>query len=312
MKTIIAASALALMTSTSAFATGPMESANIDQIAVGIQQALNDISDVTAAVDVEQDAVNAANLVNLTDAQGLDSISQWSWLKQEASNSLTGFLPTISDVSQSATNVVNSISLDTADVLDDIVQSAKIDQTAANDIAVAYKITDVSQEAVNAANLITVDASPDLEDIEQVAVGHQSATNSIQFKLSIDGNALDDDDMLIPSAQSATNVANSATVDKVSKTLSQFSLTGQTASNTADSILDGWGYGFSKIWDLDQSAVNAANLVQIGEINDSLDISQVAFAGQLATNGIDVNGTVTNVTQSATNVANSIGNISAE
>lgn len=314
MKTIIAVSALALMTSTSAFAFTPFtpESANVDQIAVGIQEALNEIKDVTAAVEVDQDAVNAANLVNLVNAQGLDSISQWSWLKQVASNSLTGFLPVISDVSQSATNVVNSISLETANKLDKIDQSAKIDQTAANDIAVAYKITDVSQEAVNAANLITVDVSPDLYKVEQNAVGHQVAVNSITFLKSLDGNALDDEGELIPSAQSATNVANSATVQKVSKTLSQFSFTGQVASNTVDSVADWVGYGSSKIWDLDQSAVNAANLVQIGQINDSLDISQVAFAGQLATNSIDVNGTVENVMQSATNVANSIGNIAAD
>lgn len=319
MKTILAASVLALITSTSAFASG-LSSANIDQIAVGLQKALNEITDATSVNLVDQDAVNAANLVNLEDVGGVDTIEQSSAVWQKASNSIGSFkygTVNVSEVTQEATNVTNSITLGDADAsnpekfwasvsskLDSISQSALIKQSATNDIGLASSATDFSQSAVNAANLVSVNfKTPDLESVTQHGVGSQYASNNIDFKYIIDAN-LTNTDGVIPSTQDATNVVNSVTAEKVTKTLSQFSATSQVASNVADSYKIG-----SKVWDFDQSAVNAANLVQIGDINDNLDISQTAFAAQLATNSLDVNGTVSNVAQSATNVANSISNI---
>ncbi|MFN7023643.1 MAG: hypothetical protein ACK4QP_03820 [Pseudorhizobium sp.] len=326
MKSVIAASVLAMMTSTSAFATGPDVDANIAQFAIGIQEALNDIEDVTEATDVVQEAVNAANLVSLVSAGNLDTILQKSAVEQDAENSIeSGYTwkqygyswklvrdyVTIDDVTQSATNVANSVSLGdkklegTADVLDWIKQGAFVDQYATNDIKVADTVLDVSQTAVNAANLITLEMdAPDLDKVSQFAVGDQDALNTIEFKEWIDGNATDKKDNIIPSTQDATNVVNSVSVESVNYTLAQFSAVDQKARNVADSVGSN-----SKIWDFEQTAVNAANLVSIGEIDVGLGIGQLAFVSQNASNLIDANGTVEAVVQSATNVANSIGDL---
>ncbi|WP_156318486.1 hypothetical protein [Rhizobium sp. AAP43] len=323
MKTILAASLVALMSSSAALA----ESADILQLVGGVQEALNEIDDVTSAVGVTQEAVNAANLVSLVDAGGLDEIAQGSWLEQDAENSIDSGgsyiwwswhpdYAVIKDVTQSATNVANSVSLGTDVVdapegalyLDEIKQGAFVDQYATNDIETAYTVEDVSQSAVNAANLISVDvATSELKDIVQFAVGDQDAYNTIVFKKSIDGNATEvvgEATVVIPSTQSATNVVNSVSVQSVSKTLAQFSAVEQDAKNVADSVGSN-----SNVWDFNQTAVNATNLVSIGAINDTLDISQVAFASQEASNLLDANGTVEQVVQSATNVANSIGSL---
>ncbi|KPF46519.1 hypothetical protein IP76_06565 [Rhizobium sp. AAP43] len=303
------------------------ESADILQLVGGVQEALNEIDDVTSAVGVTQEAVNAANLVSLVDAGGLDEIAQGSWLEQDAENSIDSGgsyiwwswhpdYAVIKDVTQSATNVANSVSLGTDVVdapegalyLDEIKQGAFVDQYATNDIETAYTVEDVSQSAVNAANLISVDvATSELKDIVQFAVGDQDAYNTIVFKKSIDGNATEvvgEATVVIPSTQSATNVVNSVSVQSVSKTLAQFSAVEQDAKNVADSVGSN-----SNVWDFNQTAVNATNLVSIGAINDTLDISQVAFASQEASNLLDANGTVEQVVQSATNVANSIGSL---
>ncbi len=325
MKSVIAASVLALMASTSAFATDV--DADISQFAIGIQEALNDIEDVTKVKVGVQEAVNAANLVSKASAGNLDTILQKSAVEQDAENSIeSGYswdwnwkkhkwemerdYVTIDDVTQSATNVANSVSLGdddvpgTANVLDWIKQGAFVDQYATNDIAVADTVLDVSQTAVNASNLIMVDLdAPDLDKIEQVAVGDQDALNTIQFKKWIDGNATVDGDV-VPSTQDATNVINSVSVKSVNYTLAQFSAVDQKARNVADSVGSN-----SKIWDFEQTAVNATNLVSIDEIDVGLGISQVAFVSQNASNLIDANGTVEAVVQSATNVANSIGDM---
>lgn len=324
MKTILAASLIALMSSSAVFA---WESADIEQLVGGVQEALNEIDDVTSAVGVTQEAVNAANLVSLVDAGGLDEIAQGSWLEQDAENSIEsgwdwvpffGLQPdyaVITDVTQSATNVANSVSLGTtgdapegALYLDKIKQGAFVDQYATNDIETAYTVEDVSQSAVNAANLISSDvATEDLYKVKQFAVGDQDAYNTIVFKKSIDGNATEvvgEATVVIPSTQDATNVVNSVSVQSVSKTLAQFSAVEQDAKNVADSVGSN-----SNVWDFNQTAVNATNLVSIGAINDTLDISQVAFASQEASNLLDANGTVEQVVQSATNVANSIGSL---
>ncbi|MGL3607332.1 hypothetical protein ACSV9I_12520 [Rhizobium sp. G187] len=324
MKTILAASLIALMSSSAVFA---WESADIEQLVGGVQEALNEIDDVTSAVGVTQEAVNAANLVSLVDAGGLDEIAQGSWLEQDAENSIDSGgsymwwswhpdYAVIKDVTQSATNVANSVSLGTDVVdtpegalyLDKIKQGAFVDQYATNDIETAYTVEDVSQSAVNAANLISSDvATEDLYKVKQFAVGDQDAYNTIVFKKSIDGNATEvvgEATVVIPSTQDATNVVNSVSVQSVSKTLAQFSAVEQDAKNVADSVGSN-----SNVWDFNQTAVNATNLVSIGAINDTLDISQVAFASQEASNLLDANGTVEQVVQSATNVANSIGSL---
>lgn len=285
----------------------------IKQSSFGDQFAKNSISDVKLAKTVDQAAVNAANLVTLSvDAGDIDEITQKSFGEQTAINSIdSGWTwkgATISDVTQSATNVANSISLGKVDsgsfnqLLDKAKQSAFVDQYASNDIEIAKTVEDVAQEAVNATNLITSDAAG-LGEVTQTAFGDQDALNTIKFKQWIDGNAVVDG-KVVPSTQSATNVINSVSAPVIKTTLAQFSAVDQKAKNVADSV----GFG-SKIWDFEQTAVNATNLVSIGAIGSDLELSQVALVSQSASNLIDANGTVDKVVQSATNVANSIGDL---
>lgn len=337
MKTIVAASVLALMASTALADRGrdSYGSADIEQVATGVQEALNEIKDVMSAVDVEQTAVNAANLVSLTSTGGVEEISQTVGVKyrsrfeQDAENKIDldwGRHVMVKDITQSATNVVNSISIGAVDEeveaarnqsngldLEKIEQDAYFDQWATNDLSEGKKLEDIAQSAVNAANLISISADVgDLDEIDQVAKGDQDAKNYIEFTEWLDGNELptadtDPDDILndvIPSTQSATNVANSVSVASVGRTLKQFSDVSQDAENVVNS--EG---RYSNIWDLKQTAVNAANLVSIGNIGGSLDIEQTAEVSQLASNFIDANGSIESVVQSATNVANSIGDL---
>lgn len=284
----------------------------IKQISFGDQFAKNKIEDVKVADTVEQAAVNAANLVTLSvDAGAVDYISQKSLSEQTAINKIdSGWTwkgAVINEVSQSATNVANSISLgeitpSSGSMLDEVKQGAFVDQFASNEIAIAKTVEDVVQEAVNATNLITSDKAA-LGIVTQVAFGDQDALNTIKFKQWIDGNNVVDG-KVVPASQSATNVINSVSAPVIKTTLAQFSAVDQKAKNVADSV----GFG-SQIWDFEQTAVNATNLVSIGAIGSGLELSQVALVSQSASNLIDANGTVEKVVQSATNVANSIGDL---
>jgi len=284
----------------------------IKQISFGDQFAKNKIEDVKVADTVEQAAVNAANLVTLSvDAGAVDYISQKSLSEQTAINKIdSGWTwkgAVINEVSQSATNVANSISLgeitpSSGSMLDEVKQGAFVDQYASNEIAIAKTVEDVVQEAVNATNLITSDKAA-LVIVTQVAFGDQDALNTIKFKQWIDGNNVVDG-KVVPASQSATNVINSVSAPVIKTTLAQFSAVDQKAKNVADSV----GFG-SQIWDFEQTAVNATNLVSIGAIGSGLELSQVALVSQSASNLIDANGTVEKVVQSATNVANSIGDL---
>lgn len=191
----------------------------------------------------------------------------------------------------------------------DITQLAEGVQNALNKIDDATKLVDGSQSAVNAKNLISLrsDAIQNIDDITQKAqFGDQRAENLINFKYSIDSNAMkkvNGVDVLVPYSQSATNIANSVDLIKVGGTLNQYSKLTQTALNTADSFK----YPYhSNIWDFEQVGVNATNLATLSAIPTGSEIYQTAVTQQFGTNLIDANGALTNVTQSVTNVANSI------
>lgn len=72
MKSVIAASVLALMTSASAYATSI--DADIGQFAMGVQEALNKIDDAKKVTITGQEAVNAANLVSKVNAGDLTAV----------------------------------------------------------------------------------------------------------------------------------------------------------------------------------------------------------------------------------------------
>lgn len=289
----------------------------IKQRSYGDQFSMNKIEELDFGKNIGQTAVNAANLVTLeVDGGVIDDISQKSKGDQTALNKIyTGWYDhaDLHMVKQSATNVANSISLGEIDVedvasninkmLDDVEQEVRVDQYAENKIEVGNIVEDVAQEAVNAANLISSE-KVGLGEVYQVAYGDQDALNTIKFKYKIDGNATTLAGVLIPATQDATNVINSVSAAVISKTLSQYSDVDQKAENVADSVS-----GYSEVWDLNQTAVNAANLVSIGTIGGDLELDQVAYVSQNASNLIDANGMVDKVVQSATNVANSVGDL---
>ncbi|MBC2774383.1 hypothetical protein H6M51_16070 [Rhizobium sp. AQ_MP] len=304
----------------------PSSAANLEKIkqnSYGDQFAMNKIKSADLADTVNQTAVNAANLVTIAvDAGAIDRITQKSYGEQTAINKIdsgwnwggwSGLYrngAVIDTVKQSATNVANSISLGKLGpgpfnkLLDLAKQKAYLDQYASNEIKVALTAEDVAQEAVNAANLITSGKDgAGLGKVYQTAIGDQTALNTIEFKKWIDGNAKVNN-VVVPSTQSATNVANSVSAPVITTTLAQFSDVTQKARNVADSVGSS-----SKIWDFEQTAVNATNLVSIGTIGGNLELDQVALVSQSASNLIDANGTVDKVVQRATNVANSVGDL---
>ena len=173
-------------------------------------------------------------------------------------------------------------------------------QAALNKIEGGNYVEAIEQDALNAANLINL-PDEELDEVVQVAAGAQLAANYVNFSKD-----LKDVD------QSATNVLNSLTVSSVGGSITQTTTAGQAALNAVEGVgyygmKRGGSYGGSD--DIDgvvQTALNAANLVSIDEISD-LNIVQTFSTGQLAANYVGALDNVKNVTQSATNVANSIG-----
>lgn len=179
-------------------------------------------------------------------------------------------------------------------------------QAALNKIEGGEDVNDVTQTALNAANLINL-PDEELDVVAQSAVGAQLAANYVNFT-----------EDLSDVTQSATNVLNSLTVlGMPGGSITQTTTAGQAALNAVEGIGSyGWkhgkgGYGSDDIDGVTQTALNAANLVSLGGVGDDLNIVQTFTTGQLAANYVGALDNVKNVTQSATNVANSIGAIAS-
>lgn len=179
-------------------------------------------------------------------------------------------------------------------------------QSALNKIEGGKDVSGVEQEALNAANLINL-PDEELDVVTQVAAGAQLAANYVNFSKD-----------LSEVTQSATNVLNSLTVDSVTSSITQTTTAGQSALNAVEGVGSySWkhgkygGYGSDDIDDVTQTALNAANLVSLGSVSEDLNIVQTFTTGQLAANYVGALDNVSKVTQSATNVANSIGAITA-
>lgn len=180
-------------------------------------------------------------------------------------------------------------------------------QAALNKIEGGDDVQDIEQTALNAANLINL-PEEELDVVTQSAAGAQLAANYVNFS--------DDLDEVM---QSATNVLNSVTVSSVTGSITQTTTAGQAALNAVEGLGSYGGYkhgshgghGSDDINDVTQTALNAANLVSLGEVSDDLNIVQTFTTGQLAANYVGALDNVSTVTQSATNVANSIGAITA-
>lgn len=179
-------------------------------------------------------------------------------------------------------------------------------QAALNKIEGGEDVNDVTQTALNAANLINLPENS-IDEVVQDAVGAQLAANYVNFS----------EDISVVT-QSATNVLNSLTVGSMEGgSITQTTTAGQAALNAVEGIGSyGWkhgkgGYGSDDIYDVTQTALNAANLVSLGSVGDDLNIVQDFSTGQLAANYVGALDNVSKIAQSATNVANSIGAITA-
>jgi hypothetical protein len=299
-----------------AFATGVMANpvhhtdTDISQFLTAAQTALDNIQighDASGAVS--QTAINAGNLLDLSDEYSkLGDVNQTDFAWQLASNYASSFRGSFDDLTQAATNVANSISA--VDKLDNVNQLALAPQLATNFADAASYTGNVKQTATNVAN--SIDDVTDASGIKQVAGGPQIASNKIGYDAS---HFFLSDDVALNARQSATNVSNIATVDTLADFSTQVSGSLQVASNaTAYFGSPHFLQVPDSVGKLTQDATNATNILSLGaDLPGSHsflpELSQTATGAQLAQNLVIAPSLTDKVTQTATNVANSISSI---
>lgn len=265
-----------------------------------VSQSASNVADADVDVgEMVQNAVNAANLA--TAASVDDNVDQYAFdLDQDADNLAFAFFGNINLVDQAATNVVNSLDID-GTVGGDVDQTLGFSsQTAGNTLDGVFSISNSTQVAVNAANLATLMTVEGDIDQSFFAAGQTAMNDALLVIGSVSA-----------SDQEATNVANSVSAAGAGleiETLDQsVSFATQVAANNigASPIQ---GVEVTGVANVNQTAVNAANLATLQDVNVSLDQS-VTGLGQLAINTVvDVDastGGISDLTQAATNVANS-------
>ena len=277
-----------------------------------VSQSASNVADADVDVgEMVQNAVNAANLA--TAASVDDNVDQYAFdLDQDAVNLAFAFFGNINLVDQAATNVVNSLDIG-GTVGGDVSQTLGFSsQTAGNTLDGVLSVTNSTQAAVNAANLATLmtvegDIDQTVEEVDQLATN-----DALLVFGSVAGDMVDPDTgKVIPATQEATNVANSVSAAGAGleiETLDQsVSDATQIAANNIGASPVG-GDEVTGVANVNQTAVNAANLATLQDVNVSLDQS-VTGLGQLAINTVvDVDastGGISDLTQAATNVANS-------
>ena len=265
-----------------------------------VSQSASNVADADVDVgEMVQNAVNAANLA--TAASVDDNVDQYAFdLDQDADNLAFAFFGNINLVDQAATNVVNSLDID-GTVGGDVDQTLGFSsQTAGNTLDGVFSISNSTQAAVNAANLATLMTVEGDIDQSFFAAGQTAMNDALLVIGSVSA-----------SDQEATNVANSVSAAGAGleiETLDQsVSFATQVAANNIGASPIG-GFEVTGVANVNQTAVNAANLATLQDVNVSLDQS-VTGLGQLAINTVvDVDastGGISDLTQAATNVANS-------
>ena len=265
-----------------------------------VSQSASNVADADVDVgEMVQNAVNAANLA--TAASVGDNVDQYAYdLDQDADNLAFAFFGNINLVDQAATNVVNSLDID-GTVGGDVDQTLGFSsQTAGNTLDGVFSISNSTQVAVNAANLATLMTVEGDIDQSFFAAGQTAMNDALLVIGSVSA-----------SDQEATNVANSVSAAGAGleiETLDQsVSFATQVAANNIGASPIG-GFEVTGVANVNQTAVNAANLATLQDVNVSLDQS-VSDLGQLAINTVvDVDastGGISDLTQAATNVANS-------
>ncbi|MGC1259687.1 MAG: hypothetical protein WA873_03400 [Jannaschia helgolandensis] len=265
-----------------------------------VSQSASNVADADVDVgEMVQNAVNAANLA--TAASVDDNVTQYAYdLDQDADNLAFAFFGNINLVDQAATNVVNSLDIG-GTVGGDVSQTLGFSsQTAGNTLDGVFSISNSTQVAVNAANLATLMTVEGDIDQSFFAAGQTAMNDALLVIGSVSA-----------SDQEATNVANSVSAAGAGleiETLDQsVSDATQIAANNIGASPIG-GFEVTGVANVNQTAVNAANLATLQDVNVSLDQS-VTDLGQLAINTVvDVDastGGISDLTQAATNVANS-------
>lgn len=332
------------------------DNTDIDQVLHDMQTALNSININFDSTGVSQSAVNAGNLINLEEE--LDDVFQITWADQVAKNYAFTKYGSWNDFDQTATNVANSLSLPTTNGpngdVENVTQIATgfADQFAQNMAIYETSASEVTQDATNAINLIALDdvdqmiiqnVSPGTfqtsmnflvggNSHSQVDKAAQAATNVANIidadelnvvyqnagNVQLAANLLDFGDGgwspqhdLNESTQAATNAVNIVTVDDLNKKIDQDSWGNQTALNTALYVGSGHQWYDGTVVDLEQTATNVANVITVGgdlpDWSHNTEIDQFSSTTQFANNVLSGMGNLTDVVQSATNVANSIG-----
>lgn len=201
----------------------------------------------------------------------------------------------------------------------DILQVVHGIQEAINEIDFSGTGEGIVQEATNAANLIDYDGGSDIGSIVQDSSVDQLAKNTLDLgkgDLTSVGK--------IDNSQTATNLANIVSLDALDDSLFQASSGTQDAINLASyssgpmmSFKHGGGGMPSSpdVSDFTQEAVNAANIATIDDLPEfefGFEMVQFACADQFAFNSLSGVGDLSKITQTATNIANSIGSSSDE
>lgn len=266
--------------------------------------------------EIDQDAVSAINLASLNDVE--ESLTQEAGLSGQSAFNDIDVRDGLDDVTQDATNVINSASI--ADDLDGpAVQNAAANtQGALNNADKAdagASINDLIQAATNVSNSITVGADTEIAgSIEQnYLLGNQDAANFIEFETA----GLSGEEPKIPEGgtdpevvidQSALNAVNMASVTDMGAFVSQsalFSL--QNATNTATGPS-----GYGNVDNFGQQAMNVANILSAGSLPDisgTQEVTQTFGGQQNAVNTLAFGNDLLEVTQAATNVANSVSTL---
>lgn len=261
--------------------------------------------------DVAQTATNVVNSVNAEEGTA-DRLYQYVNEVDQFARNFIDYGRNVDDVTQEATNAANiaqfgSIDYHTEQVYHD--NRGGYAQQAINRVSRGDRdgsISDLVQSATNVINSLSGDALPadyrwyDV-DVYQLADlyddnNDQLATNFVRFGTG----GLEDLE------QSATNVANSISVASLGGRTVQVGVhVDQEAYNTA------LGRGsVSGNVDVNQAATNATNLISAGSLPDLAGVTDILqesiTSQQYAMNELVSFGSVTDFTQSAVNVANSI------
>jgi hypothetical protein len=307
---------------------------HVNQIATGDQTAVNSATSHWGILqNLTQSATNVANSLdlanshgNVTGADDVDFVAQdssflWFGATDQYAKNVASFqqayegpASAVGDdavPSQSAVNALNLVSVDDIELGAYQDVSHWTSQKAINKIEISQPnldtpgpINNANQAATNVANSVNASSA---KFIIQKDNGLQLALNSIEIGAGFKDDASYAPDLL-NATQAATNVSNTATVDTLDWFSAQQSNQTQVAVNLAEYGND-WtnaGYQDGNVNKLAQTAINATNLLTTTTSGLPSHVLQIATGSQLAKNVLTTPGGINNITQAATNIANSV------